>query len=214
MSIEIKSLPLDKLGQPILNQVGTQHTNIKEITQGGIELRTEFAPVYDEKVINLESKNSKLPRIFKYYPGSVLELRVMDRPGSIAPSLLCLGDVQLVKGHTYKLTFEDAPIKGFTKPDPSPSAKHFDKIKLYPEELTTQAELFETILSHSSIVECPWVSMALTHRPEIQEKLDIEELQRKEAEFIKMKEERLKKFQEEQEELEKERERLFAKKTV
>jgi hypothetical protein len=109
-----------------------------------------------------------------------MSISVFDAPnGQLCPDLVTLGEVVLVKGASFELTYSDDIIdESWTRVDRviRDGLLQGKKSKLYPEYLKTQKELMNTLLRHESVVACPFVRFKLEHPPEIQKDLDLEVL--------------------------------------
>lgn len=179
--IKIESVPLDPQGMPIVKHLPGERGKITLIDKDGsrevegVRVKTEM----ETKVVKLGSAN--VGRLVDICEGSKFRISLGDSvAGQVCPSTMILGEVVLVKGKLYELEYSDKPIEGWTKRDISqkdPNAK----VKCYPEHIQNQKQLIDLILSHESLYSCPFAKWNIEYPPHIQDKLDMEALERSEA---------------------------------
>lgn len=178
--IIIESLPLDEQGRPILKHLPGEKGKITILDKDGtreidgVRVKTEL----ETKIIKLGSSN--IGRVIDICEGSKFRISLGDAVnGQVCPGTMALGEVVLVKGKLYELEYTDIPVVGWVKRDISqkdPNAK----VQCYPDHIRTQKQLIDLILSHENIYTCPFAKWNIEYPPHIQDKLDMESLERRE----------------------------------
>lgn len=208
--VVIESVPMDRAGQPVLTGLSSAPGKVRRVGEGG---RTEVLDAIevtmdmDRKVINIPDARKGRP--FKLCKGAKVTIRVSDAKDVNCPGLVTIGDVVFAKDVKYELTYDDIPIKGFTKQN-SASTDVNSQIKMYPEYIETQKDLLECIFKHEGMYTCSFVRFTVEFPPEIQLKLDVNALLEKQQLMEDIKRKQEEEFRLNQRNLSKEREKLIS----
>lgn len=200
-AIEITTLALDEGGQPILE--GVRRDRGGKLIVGSSEVT----------VVKIESAikgNS-----FEIFNGTKMIISVTDAlDGTICPPIVILGEVVLMKGKEYNLTYDITLHVDETWRKIDILSRLSSKLEytlLYPPHIKTQKELMDLILRHESISTSPFVRLKFEHPIEIQEQLDIEALVTREAGLAERRKKAEEEFKRQELQIEKDKKKLTKK---
>lgn len=210
--IQVESLPSDLKGCK-LDGVDTYPGKVSHLNEHGVIEKVDGLCVEAKMDVRVyELRDPRCGRIIELYDGTKFRLTLQDIQGQICPSMMCLGEITVAKGKEYTLTYCDDPIEGWTIRDRSVRDNPNAKQLCYPEGIKTQRQLMDLILEHEAIHACSFADWSLEYPPEIQSRMDMEQLEMREKSLAEKQSSAKKEFERQQALLKAEREKLSAKK--